>query len=1241
MNDGIAPKNSLTEGERKFLLAYSLGLASVKDRENLLKIIYGPLKEFLRFSYATIFLFNDDRESVNDFLSGLDLPSVENPFRRQVYLGRFAIDNKLNHHISDSTCPVIDGFERTLETGNVSPYLNDQWNKEMKEGVAFNLYQGDIVIGQWILLYENRLLFDKNQSELLQVFANELALVALKIKSEDTIAELHKKSVILQSLNIDFALIREKKDLLNVIHHKLNHFFDFGHHWVATINDDELTMTSFLQDTESNAKNHPKFQKAIRHKYSISDGIFNKVFLSKDPVTFDMDQLAARSNMPEYMQILHESGVKKIIMISLQVGSKTIGVWGICLSGNQQIDWQQLQLVKSISNQLSIAVDNIRINEAMEAKETERSLLLQLSFDITTIRSKTNLSEVITTSFCQLFDFTDITLIICHGREYHDTLLFTHDQLNKSDREWTKSLGQPVYLQTCFDKIRRTEGIVIFDMAQLYHQPDAPAYIKAEYERGIEEKIGIALRGDDSIIGLFFVNSMQTSAYSEHQLNLIKGVSYQLSTAISNILANEEIDRREKERELLLSLSIDIAAVRNTNELLAVITKRLKNILGFCHTVIATVNEDQATVSTFLLDSEANNNDHPTYLNTKQSKYPISDGIFNKAAETAAPVVFDLNELNREMILPLYLKANFESGVRQMIVMRFSRSIRVFGFWLIFFDQKINLGENRLSLVDGLANQISVAVSNIIANEDVSRREQEKALFLSFSNDIATVRDKKGLGLVIKRYLKNLFLIKEYIITIKNDDHETYSYFLHELEADRPTDKGFQIITGTGMPIAGSMTGVVLQSEEPVIFDIADVLQQGKLSFPSASFWRSAGAEKIMGLRLRVADEDVGILWIQPGHINNHLLKGITAQMAIALANAIANDRIERQLSEIGRYRQQLEEEKIYLKEEIETSHNNSEIVGDSPCMQKIFRLIGQVAPSESTVLILGETGTGKELIARAIHNNSPRKNKLMVKVNCAALPANLIESELFGHERGSFTGATERRLGKFELANNGTLFLDEIGEMPPELQVKMLRALQEKEIERVGGKSTIKVNVRIIAATNRDLGKEMAEGRFRSDLYYRLNIFPIDLPPLRERRADIPLLASHFILHYAKKTGRKIETLSSRAMQELVQYNWPGNIRELEHLIERSILLTSGDMIKQIHLPSPKQAAVTNPSVVLNFKTIDDNERDHILEILKYCSGRISGEGGAAEILGVPSSTLNSKIKRLGIQRKHVDNHS
>ncbi|HZH96514.1 MAG TPA: sigma 54-interacting transcriptional regulator, partial [Flavisolibacter sp.] len=437
------------------------------------------------------------------------------------------------------------------------------------------------------------------------------------------------------------------------------------------------------------------------------------------------------------------------------------------------------------------------------------------------------------------------------------------------------------------------------------------------------------------------------------------------------------------------------------------------------------------------------------------------------------------------------------------------------------------------------------------------------------------------------------------------------------------------------------MFNTILASAEPITFYTK---QWVTLKNPPVytTVARDIGLEKLTGVRICLGQENIAVFNFRHDDVNMTseqypLLKSLCSKIAVAIANIMANEKVLYQLIEIDKYKQQLEEEKVYLKEEIETSQNFSELIGESGEMKKIFSLVSKVAPSDSTVLVLGETGTGKELVARAIHNSSPRKNKLMVKVNCAALPANLIESELFGHERGSFTGALERRIGKFELANGGTLFLDEIGEMPLELQVKLLRALQEKEIERLGGKTTLKVDVRIIAATNRDLEKLTEEGRFRNDLFYRLNVFPIHLAPLRDRREDILALALHFIGRFVKKTGRKISGISKKATEELIHYSWPGNIRELEHLIERSVLLSASEVLNEIHLPSQKISG-TPLSIAEKFtiSTIDDNERTHILNTLKYTNSRIAGEGGAAELLGIPPSTLNSKMKRLGIRKEH-----
>jgi len=310
-------------------------------------------------------------------------------------------------------------------------------------------------------------------------------------------------------------------------------------------------------------------------------------------------------------------------------------------------------------------------------------------------------------------------------------------------------------------------------------------------------------------------------------------------------------------------------------------------------------------------------------------------------------------------------------------------------------------------------------------------------------------------------------------------------------------------------------------------------------------------------------------------------------------------------------------------------------IVGNSPLLLRLFEEIRQVAPMDSTVLILGESGTGKEKIAQSIHRLSDRKTGPFVRVNCAGFPPSLIESELFGHEKGAFTGAMERRLGKFEQANNGTIFLDEVGEMPLESQVKLLRVLQEREIERIGSQTTTSIDIRIIAATNRNLWQEVAAGRFRQDLYYRLNVFPIELPPLRDRAGDICKLTRHFIARFGQRTGKKVRDIHPTALLQLEKYSWPGNIRELEHVLERSLVLCKEEVLEMVMLPPEGCSEISTPRSEerSKIKSLKEMEKEYLIAVLKSCNGRLSGKKGAASILGIPSSTLYSKLIKLGIK--------
>jgi len=402
---------------------------------------------------------------------------------------------------------------------------------------------------------------------------------------------------------------------------------------------------------------------------------------------------------------------------------------------------------------------------------------------------------------------------------------------------------------------------------------------------------------------------------------------------------------------------------------------------------------------------------------------------------------------------------------------------------------------------------------------------------------------------------------------------------------------------------------------------------QAQKQFPQDEEFQRAGFASYISLPLLKQDELIGAVTLASFHKQNFseedvaLLQDASDIVSIAVSNALA-------FEEIRNLRDQLQVENRALQDEIVQKSIYEEIVGSSAALRTVLSSIDKVAPTDSTVLITGETGTGKELVAHAIHKRSPRSGRALVKVNCAALPVDLIASELFGHEKGAFTGALNQRIGRFEAANGGTIFLDEIGELNPEMQVSLLRVLQEKEFERVGGNRTIRTDVRVIAATNRDLAQRVAEDRFRMDLFYRLNVFPVQVPALRERSDDIPILVDYFVAHFARRMGKKIGQIEKRTLEALLAYSWPGNIRELQNLIERGVILSEGDVFRIA-------PGLLSPQPIVAQKR-DDEPKSSIESVLRETRGRISGPDGAAAKLGIPASTLESRIRALGIN-KHL----
>ena len=429
-------------------------------------------------------------------------------------------------------------------------------------------------------------------------------------------------------------------------------------------------------------------------------------------------------------------------------------------------------------------------------------------------------------------------------------------------------------------------------------------------------------------------------------------------------------------------------------------------------------------------------------------------------------------------------------------------------------------------------------------------------------------------------------------------------------------------------PVEGTVSGQVFRSGEPVLVQsVADAahapLTVGtltRLGMQSGCWVPLIHHGKTIGVLGVLSRLEGGIV---PEDVN--MLGRIAVQVAMAVDHSVAFQRI-------AELRDQLRQEKQYLEEEINLENRYEDIVGDSKGLRQVLMEIETVAPTTATVLIQGETGTGKELLARAIHRLSPRRERTFIKLNCAAIPAGLLESELFGHEKGAFTGAIARKMGRLELAHEGTLFLDEVGEMPLELQPKLLRALQEREIERVGGTRAIQVDVRLIAATNRDLAQMVAEKQFRSDLFYRLKVFPVFAPPLRERAGDIPVLARHFVATHSRRMGKTIESIPAETMKALTRWPWPGNIRELENFIERAVILTRGP---ELYVPLAELETAAAAEIDLpESATLHEAEREHVLRVLRESKGQIGGDDGAAARLGLKRTTLNSKLKKLGIER-------
>jgi formate hydrogenlyase transcriptional activator len=507
----------------------------------------------------------------------------------------------------------------------------------------------------------------------------------------------------------------------------------------------------------------------------------------------------------------------------------------------------------------------------------------------------------------------------------------------------------------------------------------------------------------------------------------------------------------------------------------------------------------------------------------------------------------------------------------------------------------------------------------------LQRERDQLALLLDVTNAVVTQLDTRTLFAAVAPALRRSCNADVAALAL----FDAESGVLRHYACDAPKDfcPPIEKPPSIARSLEGSASGIVFTTGKPRIFSLADLEM-----FPESAFIRERGIRSVCSVPLATAQGIFGTLDLGAfahGVFSADqfpLLTRVAGQIAIAVRNACAYERIEELNAQLAR-------EKLYLQDEIRSDHQFEEIIGRSRALGRVLHEIETVAPTDSTVLISGETGSGKELVARAIHQFSARRDHAFVKLNCAAIPTGLLESELFGHEKGAFTGAISQRIGRFELANRGTVFLDEVGEIPLELQPKLLRVLQEREFERLGSSRTLRTDARLIAATNRDLTALVEEQKFREDLFYRLNVFPVHVPPLRERREDIPMLVRHFAQQFARRMKKSIDTIPAETMDALTQYDWPGNIRELQNLIERGVILSSGPAL-HVPLAALNGRRAGSAHDVHEMPTLEQAERRHILGALEGTRWVIGGPKGAAARLGMKRSTLQFRMRKLGIVR-------
>ncbi|WP_052732749.1 sigma 54-interacting transcriptional regulator [Hymenobacter terrenus] len=1247
------------EQEKDVLLHVAQTIATVNDKKTLLTAIFGLLRPLVEFEDLGLAVFDADDQHLVDWATVWPevYESLVNNILHEREQERLPYPGTLLEHtysqIEGAGSPLI--LPITEELARQWPdavYLPVEIEQGFQECLMTTLKTGGRLLGSLNLNSKRAGYFATIDLKLFQAIADQVAVAVANILANEEILEREREKTVLLDISEAVATIADRSALLRVVFDKLKPLFGFYDTGFFVLDEaqeyiQDLTVTDpSICPSATVDRLHKEEAGVLKYAGSALEWVVQELQQADGPVLFRYDEeLFAR--FPDYVQLpaLRADGYQESLSTLLRTGDRLLGILFFNSTQAGHFRPAQYRLFQNVSNQLAVAVANILATEEITERERVKATLLEISETLAEARIHRELLQVIFDQIRTVLPFADAGLFEIRPDGAHRDLTVDNDLDGMPSGMAIGQAGLYGFLPAhpAVDEFLHEPRIRSLAWV-LEHCPGHP-HFPYLIDAGLREILGGPLVHNGHRMGMLCLWGREEGTFHARQLPLFKQLLSLFATTMANILANEEIIEREREKTLQLTVTTALTSSEAWATKFLTVAEEIGWLAGWDVCRFVFPQRSSLDLSWRRTDTEGVERLYPQMVVRELGVAPLELRELMQAMTPLHehPALYGGADMERLVQQYGLLKLTQEKwGVQSKLFLPVRHHDELVAVLILDSRQPSFYQPAQLAVLERLAPQLALGLENLFSFEKIERQERERTRQLALSNALVTMKSSFSLYQAVAEELNPL---------VPLDSLSAWTFTAQQLlhfTVVRKDDKGmFADITDASRAAYSDMdmqeTEALMQRElRPAVYtgeafeamcaqhlvyrvrrDVFQVASTLELPLPVRNGLRSV---LVLSSRAAFAFTDDDLRQVLP----------FAPQIALAVENMVAHE-------ELNQLRKRAELEKVYLAEEVKSTYNFEEMVGVSSSLQQVFRQVSQVASTDATVLITGETGTGKELIARALHSQSPRRGHTLIKLNCAALPAQLIESELFGHEKGAFTGAVEKRVGKFELAQGSTIFLDEVGELPLELQSKLLRVLQEREFERVGGNKVFKADVRVVAATNRHLADEVAAGRFRADLYYRLSVFPIQMPALRERPEDIPLLAQHFARKFSRTLGKPYYGIQEAALQELLAYDWPGNIRELENLVEQAVIVCPGPLEwARILRPTAPMAAYSPPSPAGSVaagtslrEERDELERNRILAALAQTQGRIRGPRGAAQALGMKPTTLESKMEKLGIRKE------